>query len=187
MMIHWLQRKGLFCCVFRFSTIFFCFGRIQTMSCKLLLNLVECIRKQAEEQNKVNEGRELLMRMLEVFVLKFKTIAKIQLPILMNRCKQQQQVQSPPPATPTTTIDIKIEPDLKPEALESALNGAGNGQKEEKPRFGFNQTQNINVADYRSLVKTLVFGVKTINWGCTTYKVSENILNKIYLNCVFFF
>lgn len=144
---------------------------IQTMSCKLLLNLVECIRTRSEAQNKVNEGRELLMRMLEVFVLKFKTIAKIQLPILINKCKQQQQLQSPTPATPTTTIDIKVEPDLKPEALESALNGAGNGQKEEKPRFGFNQAQNYNVADYRSLVKTLVFGVKTINWGCTTCKV----------------
>lgn len=138
------------------------------MSCKLLLNLVDCIRTRSEAQNSVNEGRELLMRMLEVFVLKFKTIAKIQLPILMNKCKQQQQ-QSPSatPATPTA-VDIKIEPDLKPETLESALNGNG---KEEKPRFGFNQAQNYNVADYRSLVKTLVFGVKTINWGCTTCKV----------------
>lgn len=54
------------------------------MSCKLLLNLVDCIRMRAEAENST-EGRELLMRMLEVFVLKFKTISKIQLPILINK------------------------------------------------------------------------------------------------------
>lgn len=54
------------------------------MSCKLLLNLVDCIRLRAEAEN-TTEGRELLMRMLEVFVLKFKTIAKIQLPKMMDK------------------------------------------------------------------------------------------------------
>lgn len=53
------------------------------MSCKLLLNLVECIRARSEEEK--GQGRELLMRMLEVFVLKFKTIAKLQLPVLMSK------------------------------------------------------------------------------------------------------
>ena len=38
---------------------------IQTMSCKLLLNLVECIRQKSEAAESGN-GRELLMRMLEV-------------------------------------------------------------------------------------------------------------------------
>jgi transformation/transcription domain-associated protein len=56
------------------------------MSCKLLLNLVECIRARSEEEK--GQGRELLMRMLEVFVIKFKTIAKLQLPILMSRVTQ---------------------------------------------------------------------------------------------------
>ena len=32
------------------------------------------------------------MRMMEVFVLKFKTVSKLQLPVLMNRHRQQQQV-----------------------------------------------------------------------------------------------
>ncbi len=31
------------------------------------------------------------MRMLEVFVLKFKTVSKLQLPVLMNKHRQQQQ------------------------------------------------------------------------------------------------
>ena len=36
-------------------------------------------------------ARDLLMRMMEVFVLKFKTVSKLQLPVLMTRHRQQQQ------------------------------------------------------------------------------------------------
>ena len=52
---------------------------IQTMSCKLLLNLVECIKDRSHKENAITNGRELLMRMNEVFVQKFKTVAKLQL------------------------------------------------------------------------------------------------------------
>ena len=66
------------------------------MSCKLLLNLVECIKARSEKETCVNKGRELLMRMNEVFVLKFKTVAKMQLPVLMAKHKQAfQQVKFP--------------------------------------------------------------------------------------------
>uniref|UniRef100_A0A0K2TN82 Transformation/transcription domainassociated proteinlike [Nasonia vitripennis] n=1 Tax=Lepeophtheirus salmonis TaxID=72036 RepID=A0A0K2TN82_LEPSM len=60
---------------------------IQTMSCKLLLNLVECIRSRSDQEQSGGNGRELLMKMMEVFVLKFKTVAKLQLPILMAKHK----------------------------------------------------------------------------------------------------
>ncbi|KAI4454767.1 ataxia telangiectasia mutated atm -related [Holotrichia oblita] len=141
--------------------------RIQTMSCKLLLNLVDCIRLRSEAENTI-EGRELLMRMLEVFVLKFKTIAKIQLPKMMEKYKQIQNQNQP------QTPEIKTEPDVKinqAEALENALaNGQGN-QKDEKNRMAFYSS----VTDYRSLVKTLVCGVKTITWGCTACKASTSL------------
>ena len=39
-------------------------SNIQTMSCKLLLNLVDCIRLKSEQEN--GNGRDILMRMLEV-------------------------------------------------------------------------------------------------------------------------
>ena len=39
-------------------------SNIQTMSCKLLLNLVDCIRSKSELEN--GNGRDILMRMLEV-------------------------------------------------------------------------------------------------------------------------
>ncbi|RWS15188.1 transformation/transcription domain-associated protein-like protein [Dinothrombium tinctorium] len=120
---------------------------IQTMSCKLLLNLVECLRSKAENNN----SRELLMRMLEVFVLKFKSVAKLQLPALMQKqnstANQSQCNQSP--------------------------DGVGElFVKEDKPKFGFPPSPSVNytVADCRSLVKTLVCGVKTITWGIPSCK-----------------
>lgn len=66
------------------------YSSIQTMSCKLLLNLVDCIRQRSESEGAAAagtqpQGRQLLMRILEVFVLKFKTISKLQLPALMNK------------------------------------------------------------------------------------------------------
>jgi transformation/transcription domain-associated protein len=66
---------------------------IQTMSCKLLLNLVECIRTRSEHEG--TNGRALLMRMMEVFVLKFKTVAKLQLPVLMAKHKGLQVLPGP--------------------------------------------------------------------------------------------
>ncbi|XP_033731686.1 transformation/transcription domain-associated protein-like, partial [Pecten maximus] len=99
---------------------------IQTMSCKLLLNLVECIRAKSEQEN--GNGRELLMRMLEVFVLKFKTIAKIQLPQILQKCKQQPQTsnnnhQQPiDPKTPAADVKPTLElPKVAAEGLKAGL------------------------------------------------------------------
>ncbi|XP_069681279.1 transformation/transcription domain-associated protein isoform X3 [Periplaneta americana] len=181
---------------------------IQTMSCKLLLNLVECIRTRSEEEK--GQGRELLMRMLEVFVLKFKTIAKLQLPVLMSKCKPQTPpIVNPPvnsgpgsvstpaaplvgtPTTPTNPIpsgslqngaeQLKNEdtkPPLQPHTRlgDSAAENSPLPVKEDKDksRFGFptSQAGNYSVTDCRSLVKTLVCGVKTITWGCASCKNS---------------
>uniref|UniRef100_A0AAR2L9P2 Transformation/transcription domain-associated protein n=1 Tax=Pygocentrus nattereri TaxID=42514 RepID=A0AAR2L9P2_PYGNA len=89
---------------------------IQTMSCKLLLNLVDCIRSKSEQEN--GNGRDILMRMLEVFVLKFHTIARYQLVSIFKKCKPQSEmgVVDPGalpgvPATPTATT-----PSLPPPA-----------------------------------------------------------------------
>ena len=56
---------------------------IQTMSCKLLLNLVDCIRQRSDSESPV--ARDLLITMLRVFTLKFHTIAKMQLPLIMQK------------------------------------------------------------------------------------------------------
>ena len=187
------------------------------MSCKLLLNLVECIRLRSEQESKVN-ARDLLMRMMEVFVLKFKTVSKLQLPVLMNRHRQQQQALQQqllqaqqaaqaaqlqqngaaaaagvlvPPGTPemklnpmaaallsaTGAIEIKTE-EGKSAAEKQQQQQQQQQQAEEdskKSKFGFpaSQAANYSVSDCRALVKTLVCGVKTITWGCTTVKAES--------------
>ncbi|XP_028033958.1 transcription-associated protein 1 isoform X2 [Bombyx mandarina] len=157
---------------------------IQTMSCKLLLNLVDCIRQRSEGEGSTTtatqpQGRHLLMRILEVFVLKFKTISKLQLPALMAKCKPatppQNCTNGAIPGTPTTvgaptqttTAEVKVEEEKpSPDFLDNIT------KSEERSKIGFpsSQMNNLNVGDYRTLVKTLVCGVKTITWGCASCK-----------------
>ncbi|KAL7857165.1 hypothetical protein SRHO_G00160640 [Serrasalmus rhombeus] len=143
---------------------------IQTMSCKLLLNLVDCIRSKSEQEN--GNGRDILMRMLEVFVLKFHTIARYQLVSIFKKCKPQSEmgVVDPGalpgvPATPTATtpsLPPPAPPTPVPPAPPPATPFDRAGDKEDKQTF--------QVSDCRSLVKTLVCGVKTITWGITSCK-----------------
>ena len=53
-------------------------SNIQTMSCKLLLNLVDCIRSKSEQEN--GNGRDILMRMLEVNSTDLRSILKKRTP-----------------------------------------------------------------------------------------------------------
>ncbi|XP_077979126.1 transformation/transcription domain-associated protein-like [Glandiceps talaboti] len=183
---------------------------IQTMSCKLLLNLVECIR-QKSDQDKGNQGREILMRMLEVFVLKFHTIAKRQLPVIFQKCRQQQESQSdkvaalaaaaaaiasgasvtaPPtpaplstPSTPLTVVPPTPSTPLStipPTAFPATpapppTPGPIDREKDDNKTKSYlpstsTQYNNYSVSDCRSLVKTLVCGVKTITWGVGSCK-----------------
>uniref|UniRef100_A0A4W6FAR1 Transformation/transcription domain-associated protein n=2 Tax=Lates calcarifer TaxID=8187 RepID=A0A4W6FAR1_LATCA len=147
-------------------------SNIQTMSCKLLLNLVDCIRSKSEQEN--GNGRDILMRMLEVFVLKFHTIARYQLVSIFKKCKPQSEmgVVDPGalpgvPATPTPATTPAIPPPAPPTPVAATPQPPATpfdrpGEKEDKQTF--------QVSDCRSLVKTLVCGVKTITWGITSCK-----------------
>ncbi|XP_072312660.1 transformation/transcription domain-associated protein isoform X2 [Eucyclogobius newberryi] len=147
-------------------------SNIQTMSCKLLLNLVDCIRSKSEQEN--GNGRDILMRMLEVFVLKFHTIARYQLVSIFKKCKPQSEmgVVDPValpgvPATPTPSTTPALPPPAPPTPVAAPPQPPVTpfdraGDKEDKQTF--------QVSDCRSLVKTLVCGVKTITWGITSCK-----------------
>lgn len=147
-------------------------SNIQTMSCKLLLNLVDCIRSKSEQEN--GNGRDILMRMLEVFVLKFHTIARYQLVSIFKKCKPQSEmgVVDPGalpgvPATPTPSTTPALPPPAPPTPVAAPPQPPVTpfdraGDKEDKQTF--------QVSDCRSLVKTLVCGVKTITWGITSCK-----------------
>ena len=113
----------------------------------------------------------------QVFVLKFHTIARYQLPAIFKKCKPQSElgvvdtavVAALPsvPATPTVATPA-LPPAAPPTPVTPAPATAPStpfdrpGEKEDKQTF--------QVSDCRSLVKTLVCGVKTITWGITSCK-----------------
>lgn len=85
------------------------------------------------------------------------------------------------PAPSTSTVEVKVEDEKPtPDFLDSI------SKAEEKSKIGFptSQMSNLNVGDYRTLVKTLVCGVKTITWGCASCKVSYCFY---YNNCEFYY
>jgi transformation/transcription domain-associated protein len=157
---------------------------IQTMSCKLLLNLVDCIRQRADTD--LAMARELLLTMLKVFTLKFHTIAKLQLPLIMQKWKAlsnqtsggstsaSSSTQNPatpgivaiPPIVATTGTTTPAESSAP--ATSKEFGGGIDISSETMSKLvsiGFPAPNNLNVSEYRSLIKTLVCGVKTITWG----------------------
>ena len=113
---------------------------IQTISCRLLLNLVECIKLRSNVENST-QGREILLKILEAFVFKFEIIAKRVLPIFLNKVKQ----------SPLSSI---VKSEDAQEIRESS-----------KTNFGFpaSQVATYNIAEYRNLVKFLILGVKSVS------------------------
>ncbi|XP_074624680.1 transformation/transcription domain-associated protein-like isoform X2 [Acropora palmata] len=170
---------------------------IQTMSCKLLLNLVECIRQKSDEQG---TGREILMRMLEVFVRKFQSIAKHHVPAIFNRCPQMSELQAqqqstasssvtPPSVSSSTVPERNSMPSTSTGPSSTSTAPSGELQSLEKQDqdqakkttasspAGRSPTNTFSVPDCRSMVKTLVCGVKTITWGAGSCKVSGTDVN----------
>lgn len=167
---------------------------IQTMSCKLLMNLVDGIRLKGEEAGGT-QSRELLMRMLEVFVLKFQSVAELHIPALIakttaaagnnsgnNSNSNSNSITYPghsgqqqPPAAPSTPTPGQSSQDcqLRNEDNKSVLPDASSAGKEEKPKFGFppSPSANYNLNESRALVKTLVGGIKTVVNGIPSPKV----------------
>ncbi|XP_070134948.1 transcription-associated protein 1 isoform X3 [Drosophila bipectinata] len=144
---------------------------IQTMSCKLLLNLVDCLRHHSELEPQ--RSRKILSKLLKVFVKKFETIAKIQLPLIIQKCKGQFNSGTPLSTTGAhITLPVINVSELKDDQL---------GNEHSKTFANGSQwVYSVNVAEFRSLVKTLVGGVKTITWGFfnSKFQVSDtNLLN----------
>ncbi|KAG8178737.1 hypothetical protein JTE90_027055 [Oedothorax gibbosus] len=163
---------------------------IQTMSCKLLLNLVECIRTRSDREN--GNGRELLMRLLEILVIKLKTISKLQIPVLIMKARQQTHQIVPglgghlinPPRLPFLPPEVKTEAKAeeggtKPPTPQSFPAGLLENREDKilftptTVRFGFptSQASNYSILDCRSLVKTIICGSKSVAWGIQMCKV----------------
>jgi transformation/transcription domain-associated protein len=85
------------------------------------------------------------MTMLKVFTLKFHTIAKLQMPQILQKWKNLNTSE----ASPREMVGI----DIAPESFTKLTS------------IGFPTPNTLNVVEYRSLVKTLICGVKTITFG----------------------
>uniref|UniRef100_A0A1A9WAC6 Transformation/transcription domain-associated protein n=1 Tax=Glossina brevipalpis TaxID=37001 RepID=A0A1A9WAC6_9MUSC len=145
---------------------------IQTMSCKLLLNLVDCVRQHSEVEP--IKARSLLTTLLKVFVYKFQTIANITLPtitqkFLLNISLRYRKGQTAGTNTSTATTNISGSNAL--DSKESIIETSSAEPTSTKTNIIGNQMLcSLNVVEYRSLVKTLVGGVKTITWGFVSSK-----------------
>ncbi|CAK8696388.1 unnamed protein product [Clavelina lepadiformis] len=145
----------------------------QTVSCKLLLHLVEGITKKSESENLPIQGREILIYMLNIFVLKFRVITNHLLPALFAKCRVQNDVSS---TTNTTSIAVTNG------TFSNLNNGSIVGHSSSASKLlemdkdnKIDDSKNsglANTADCRSLVKTLVWGVKTITLAAGSSKSS---------------
>uniref|UniRef100_T1KDE0 PIK-related kinase FAT domain-containing protein n=1 Tax=Tetranychus urticae TaxID=32264 RepID=T1KDE0_TETUR len=156
---------------------------IHTMSCKLLLNLVECIRTRAEIEHGAQAcqvSREVLLKLLEVYVLKFKHIAKHHIPMLINRQTTQQASHSSNSSQQTqqhSTQSLPQSTNSETKSDESKPFPSGVGENfgaDDRPKFGFPTipSDNYSISDCKGLVKTLIVGVKTITYGMPSYRAA---------------
>lgn len=121
-------------------------------------------------------------------MLKFHTIARYQLVSIFKKCKPQSEmgvVDSGAlpgvPATPTPSSTPAIPPPAPPTPVAAAPPPPVTpfdrpGEKEDKQTF--------QVSDCRSLVKTLVCGVKTITWGITSCKAPGGVKKCMYYKLI---
>ncbi|XP_065321247.1 transformation/transcription domain-associated protein-like [Gordionus sp. m RMFG-2023] len=130
---------------------------IQNVSCKLLLNLVECVKIRAETEND-EKGRSILVKILRVFVLKFKALAKYKIVEITESIKRLMSEKM--------NLDLKMHEDKTIDDLENLISE----NKTYSPSHNFTTVFN-NTNDIKVLIKTLITGVKTVTWGILTCKV----------------
>ncbi|CAG7721830.1 unnamed protein product [Allacma fusca] len=140
---------------------------IQTMSCKLIFNLVESIRLKTEADG--GNGRDILMRMLEVLVLKFRVFAEVHVPYFLDRYGTLAVTQ------PISAAQKKLEQKaLKDTPDDDVFTKSDlDGVKEEPKRFGSSPIASLNTYSFtecRTLIKTVVCAIKTISWGIASCK-----------------
>ena len=135
----------------------------------------------------VHQTKSLLLKMLHVFVEKFKTIAKLQNPNLRRKqlgsakdaeTKASSGAASTDDASSNTAVLDNIQADVKSEDSKDASKAVSVSEEKDKEsslKIGTtpNVIQNCLVNDCKALVKTLISGVKTITWGLPTRNENE--------------
>ncbi len=124
------------------------------MCCRVLLNLIDCI-KQKDQDNL--HARDLILKLLQVVVLKFKTIAKYQVTYLLEN-------NAPSDKKPTIADDPQQKP--APSATNEQKLDVFLSSFEDKDRvklkYGPSSVIILNEADCRSAIKFLILACRSI-------------------------
>lgn len=149
---------------------------VQLMSCKAFNNLVAfTVAPLADEnidQREIAQIRDLLMRMIEVFVLKFKNIAVFHLPLIRKRLKAQQQAAQMHHSGDGSNLSQgtrlgQAQASTASQAMrdgQTTVNvGAETTRVDDRIRFDISSSasvQGYNIMECRSAIKSLIIGVK---------------------------
>jgi len=124
------------------------------MCCRVLLNLIDCI-KQKDQDNL--QARDLILKLLQVVVLKFKTIAKYQVTYLLEN-------NAPSDKKPAIADDPQQKP--APSATNEQKLDVFLSSFEDKDRvklkYGPSSVIILNEADCRSAIKFLILACRSI-------------------------
>lgn len=137
------------------------------MSCKLLMNMVDTVRSRSQSEDIGNPGEnareDILLRMLETMVLKLKTIAKLQLPVLVKKAKEQQSQAA------------SNEEDSKPAVSIPNLIFDSPSKSNEKQKSKFippSPSSLYNMSECKNMVKVLVHGIERITIGLVSVRMA---------------
>lgn len=162
--------------------------QVQLMSCKALNNLVAFavapLSDENIDQREVALIRDLLMRMIEVFVLKFKNIAVVHLPNIKKRIHFQQQAQlnqqasandSNNPATGSTSQESQQSQQPQFRDGHPSQVDASNA-RDNRPKLDLSSVssmQGYNIIECKSAIRSLIIGIKTAIEAIPSHRLSS--------------
>lgn len=149
---------------------------VQLLSCKAFSSLVGFIiaplGDEKVEPRDIIAVRDLLMRIIEVFVLKFKNIANSHLPQIMKRIKAQQaQSQS---NQENITINTNPSTPQKADVVKSQITVTSDpAHRDDKPKPDMSTvgTHGYNILECRSAIKSLIIGIRATISAIPSYRL----------------
>ena len=144
---------------------------LQHMCCRVLLNLIDCIKAKEQESGSIG-SRDFILKLMQVIVLKFKSIAKYQVTNIVD--------SSTPTATPSTPTTTAIKHDASEEAavIESsnsktldvkqqmekldAFLASFDDKDRIKLKYGASSLMILSESDCRTTIKYLILAARNI-------------------------
>ena len=163
----------------------------QLMSCKAFSHLIQFVVAPLSEENieqrEISAARDLLMRIIEIFVLKFKNIAVFHLPHIKKKILMQPTLMQPSNPDVTGVSNMGSQASQQSQVGSINLNrstmreihhvgGADNVLRDERSRFDLSSSSTIqyySVMECKNALKSLIFGVKTAIEAIPSYRSAE--------------